>query len=198
MYPCEYREHAVFYSFDPQRAGLSLCIQGTPFLRNPSAAPPRFIPVYTGNTDWVAKLTCLISVYPCVYREHIIGIRSIEFRTWFIPVYTGNTIAVIIIPIGLAGLSLCIQGTHNTVNLVPDFQRFIPVYTGNTTAESMQTAMDTVYPCVYREHIYQNFHYIRRHGLSLCIQGTQLSMQMWWLYQRFIPVYTGNTSDSAE
>ena len=91
----------------------------------------RFIPVYTGNTDFVANYQGKPAVYPCVYREHNHS-----------PSTTGS----------IYGLSLCIQGTQ----IIPQFHlnqvRFIPVYTGNTDRHEYLGASESVYPCVYREH----------------------------------------------
>ena len=50
----------------------------------------RFIPVYTGNILTFDEFAALVSVYPCVYREHFIYF-SFHFYS--------------------LGLSLCIQGT---------------------------------------------------------------------------------------
>ena len=75
------------------------------------------------------------------------------------------------------GLSLCIQGTRITA--------FIEI--NNTT----------VYPCVYREHQKSAFYFVSFAGLSLCIQGTLVALPPPRMHQRFIPVYTGNTSGNA-
>ena len=73
----------------------------------------------------------LCQVYPCVYREHI---------TCCLPFPN------------LSGLSLCIQGTHQ-INAYTDItERFIPVCTGNMFHFIADELMETVYPCVYREH----------------------------------------------
>ena len=50
------------------------------------------------------------------------------------------------------GLSLCIQGTLKLTFARIIRERFIPVYTGNTIYEFGYDLVDTVYPCVYREH----------------------------------------------
>ena len=51
-----------------------------------------------------------MSVYPCVYREHMICVQY--FAGW-------------------DGLSLCIQGTFVEREIRTGESRFIPVYTGN-------------------------------------------------------------------
>ena len=91
-------------------SGLSLCIQGT--LPHSAQIRPirRFIPVYTGNMWMGKKDILLLTVYPCVYREHVDAIRNFELDN---------------------GLSLCIQGTSVLVLLHLLQMRFIPVYTGN-------------------------------------------------------------------
>ena len=55
-------------------------------------------------------------------------------------------------PLITCGLSLCIQGTRCTKDLPPELARFIPVYTGNTNVIELYWWLETVYPCVYREH----------------------------------------------
>ena len=153
--------------------GLSLCIQGTLYREWSPKYKARFIPVYTGNTSEKWEPVYEVTVYPCVYREHI----SIIILDWI-----GN------------GLSLCIQGTHEiyfktdprwavypcvyrehaVASHIPnDRNRFIPVYTGNTIN----------WLCVFSQTC----------GLSLCIQGTRSDSVIKIGENRFIPVYTGNT-----
>ena len=135
--------------------------------------PRRFIPVYTGNTSisWSSSISS--AVYPCVYREHAVAVSTLS------PV---------------AGLSLCIQGTPLNCFYTPAPNRFIPVYTGNTNSWACLFFSSTVYPCVYREHYVGYYQRAWLCGLSLCIQGTLLTISNLWLMPRFIPVYTGNTS----
>ena len=73
----------------------------------------------------------------------------------------------------LRGLSLCIQGTLMTTLNAVLCLRFIPVYTGNTPNAINMSWYFSVYPCVYREHMY------------VAIDESAIT--------RFIPVYTGNT-----
>ena len=70
VYPCVYREHYNFQLVPANFAGLSLCIQGTQLANQTAHLPPRFIPVYTGNTKSLMIYTVQKPVYPCVYREH--------------------------------------------------------------------------------------------------------------------------------
>ena len=70
--------------------GLSLCVQGTFNYNSPSFTPNRFIPVCTGNISIMHPNFKLLTVYPCVYREH----RYSEIAER-----------------GHSGLSLCVQGT---------------------------------------------------------------------------------------
>ena len=76
VYPCVYREHDIESLNMHDKAGLSLCIQGTPFKCSSAALAERFIPVYTGNTGIAQTTTCDHAVYPCVYREHIIRLEN--------------------------------------------------------------------------------------------------------------------------
>ena len=116
------------------------------------------------------------SVYPCVYREHeLIDEHGLSAD----------------------GLSLCIQGTHIKHGAQPTADRFIPVYTGNTELALLPVLLKPVYPCVYREHMRSSSLPIKYNGLSLCIQGTHSFAESWRLINRFIPVYTGNTTVHA-
>ena len=91
VYPCVYREHSSGISSMTASTGLSLCVQGT--LGSPclSCQIDRFIPVCTGNIKDEFASIKTISVYPCVYREHLIVLQRLK---------------------NLAGLSLCVQGTY--------------------------------------------------------------------------------------
>ena len=129
--------------------------------------------MYTGNTYSPCCSQRPTEVYPCVYREHV-TCRFFNFLAF--------------------GLSLCIQGTLNNIISPQDIERFIPVYTGNTKNLLTEVVADPVYPCVYREHVKKPPQERLCFGLSLCIQGTQVTH---WFYAdelRFIPVYTGNTT----
>ena len=70
---------------------------------------------------------------------------------------------------------------------------FIPVFTRNTDKEVEKPTPQSVYPCVYREHLGACSFSIVISGLSLCIQGTQYSAIHYDVAVRFIPVYTGKT-----
>ena len=100
--------------------------------------------------------TITIAVYPYVYREHDFTKTVIDF---------------------IFGLSICIQGTHLLTKGDQLYAQFIPVYTGNTLAALASATAFAVYPCVYREHIFDRFVSGLVFGLSLCIQGT-LNAQM--------------------
>ena len=49
VYPCAYREHKALQNPAVCPRGLSLCIQGTYFVRQVLIFTLRFIPVHTGN-----------------------------------------------------------------------------------------------------------------------------------------------------
>ena len=87
--------------------------------------------MYTGNTFIKIFVIFGVTVYPCVYREHLV---------------------VQLVTAAQLGLSLCIQGTPPKVRFIPANVRFIPVYTGNTNLKNSSGSDFTVYPCVYREH----------------------------------------------
>ena len=128
--------------------------------------------MYTGNTSSSSSIRVLISVYPCVYREHIT---------------LTSTVAC------CSGLSLCIQGTLMRKKLTYYCTRFIPVYTGNTPSNLISFIPCPVYPCVYREHMILGLVSFMIDGLSLCIQGTPIETPPHPRTKRFIPVHTGNT-----
>ena len=91
VYPCVYREHFWCCDLHVSFCGLSLCIQGTFFHEIITNYEYRFIPVYTGNIQFLIKPKVQATVYPCVYREHIIYYLVANLNL---------------------GLSLCIQGTY--------------------------------------------------------------------------------------
>ena len=66
--------------------------------------------MYTGNISSNLDTDDLMSVYPCVYREHCNDVDQLT---------------------GQVGLSLCIQGTYPKYINGRETARFIPVYTGN-------------------------------------------------------------------
>ena len=179
------------------RCGLSLCIQGTRIFVVGEYLVQRFIPVYTGNTELIKQLRNSIPVYPCVYREHAISARLREKRQRFIPVYTGNTHTTKITP-NIVSVYPCVYREHmKCVVWIAIISRFIPVYTGNTPRGHEAHEILPVYPCVYREHTPISSLIAEKAGLSLCIQGTQVPLRLNPHSIRFIPVYTGNTSDSS-
>ena len=51
---------------------------------------------------------------------------------------------------------------------------------------------NTVYPCVYREHVQTILQSAILSGLSLCVQGTLIDANSRPENLRFIPVCTGN------
>ena len=130
------------------------------------------IPVYTGNSGLLSLTGVKFPVYPCVYRE------LEQDRSW----RRHN-----------CGLSLCIQGTQLNCAVLIWRKRFIPVYTGNSSALIFLSTTSAVYPCVYRELAVVRKKSLKKCGLSLCIQGTQLQWWQFFLFLRFIPVYTGNS-----
>ena len=65
--------------------------------------------------------------------------------------------------------------------------------TGNTNQLNIGNVSNSVYPCAYREHFPIVIGVNISHGLSLCIQGTQIVDIQKINDNRFIPVHTGNT-----
>ena len=134
-----------------------------------------------------------ITVYPCVYREHIrnsckrhlddglsLCIQGTPHICYlcnndrrFIPVYTGNT-APLVVVVNAITVYPCVYREHGRVSCRRSIRaRFIPVYTGNTIPAANGDLPEPVYPCVYREHLLTVYLKFVIGGLSLCIQGTQ-------------------------
>ena len=111
----------------------------------------------TGNPDNTRALINASTVYPCVYREPIVPLR-----------YSRTP----------GGLSLCIQGTLQSLCERQSFRRFIPVHTGNTNDDEQNFFDISVYPCAYREHTAADKYAANFFGLSLCIQGTRIPQEM--------------------
>ena len=95
------------------------------------------------------------------------------------------------------GLSLCVQGTSVIWFYRFRGARFIPVCTGNIIEWNGRNYYTPVYPCVYREPRQYTCTNKRVNGLSLCIQGTHSTSQIFSYAGRFIPVYTGNPDNTA-
>ena len=111
IYLWVYKEHLDRNIISDSSVGLSLCVQGTHFIKSEVYSVLRFIPVCTGNTINNHIEISIISVYPCVYREHF-------------PDEAPEKID--------GGLSLCVQGTRQVIIFYLCCHRFIPVCTGNT------------------------------------------------------------------
>ena len=86
----------------------------------------------TGNIGLNTHLNEQNPVYPCVYREHH-NVCSILRKQ--------------------PGLPLCVQGTFIAIVRVIISFRFTPVCTGNMLLVSAVKSDESVYPCVYREHV---------------------------------------------
>ena len=115
VYPCVYREHHDQIKINIIFFGLSLCIQGTLFMSFTKILGHRFIPVYTGNTNISNTNSVSATVYPCVYREHVLIKKTVTMQT---------------------GLSLCIQGTRGVLrDSFTDFAVYPCVYREHTGHE---------------------------------------------------------------
>ena len=75
--PCVYREHNTVTQVSLSDGGLSLCVQGTFCACIWILRKSRFIPVCTGNMEKSFVLSEAITVYPCVYREHMVIVTVI-------------------------------------------------------------------------------------------------------------------------
>ena len=146
-----YREHCLTKNGIILICGLSLCVQGTLLVPKTTETVIRFIPVCTGNILKPLQLKFLISVYPCVYREHS----------------SNNPVQD-----SALGLSLCVQGTSAVAFQKSTRHRFIPVCTGNIICDLVEKYNIPVYPCVYRDHKQLTHRHLKQIGLSLCVQGT--------------------------
>ena len=72
------------------------------------------------------------------------------------------------------------------------------MHTGNIKFTASPPPANTVYPCAYREHWDSNIKSKSLDGLSLCIQGTYLYLNILKINHRFIPVHTGNISSGHQ
>ena len=198
VYPCVYREHINDKTLRHCFFGLSLCVQGTLSWRGLILKMNWFIPVCTGNTRNDIRSKRGWTVYPCVYREHEQANADAVNYVRFIPVCTGNTLTQSspcspssVYPCVYRehrskrstrqtndGLSLCVQGTQYIQLGVHLKTRFIPVCTGNTFIHSTITIINSVYPCVYREHVSESKETFDWCGLSLCVQGTRQAISV--------------------
>ena len=136
--------------------------------------------MYTGNTPFWGGFSVGVTVYPCVYREHInflilarneVGL-SLCIQGTLPGIFAHNPHCPVYpcvyrehfyerkkSPL-VGGLSLCIQGTPDGKQNTRLSARFIPVYTGNTVFYIKVMICRTVYPCVYREHPNYNLLFI--------------------------------------
>ena len=130
VYPCTYRELAIFGVAVMNKCGISLYLQGTPHESIIECLHYRYIPVPTGNSRCWHDKAVSIPVYPCTYRE----LSQI-----------GHTV------IRPFGISLYLQGTHVLAKIIDDAGRYIPVPTGNSLNDVDDKLKTSVYPCTYRE-----------------------------------------------
>ena len=132
----------------------------------------RYIPVPTGNSKFDGVNEEEIAVYPCTYRELLLGDLSKMFGS---------------------GISLYLQGTRPNSVIRIQNHRYIPVPTGNSHRPSYQTRWLAVYPCTYRELCCIITTSTKRDGISLYLQGTLALQQQLNELLRYIPVPTGNS-----
>ena len=128
-----------------------------------------------GIYDNLGRIDAPNPIYPCAYREHH-GSMPPDLIDY--------------------GLSLCIQGTFSYSLFLVTRSRFIPVHTGNINLNPPAVWSHSVYPCAYREHYQKGFNEMTNSGLSLCIQGTFFQCINNQLIVRFIPVHTGNITNT--
>ena len=76
--------------------------------------------------------------------------------------------------------------------------RYIPVPTGNSPAAKLFKLFNPVYPCTYRELLSKIYESEMEFGISLYLQGTQLTIRKPLTGDRYIPVPTGNSHRSRQ
>ena len=172
VYPCVYREHRECDFLFLCEFGLSLCIQGT--LPNCYSIRhfSRFIPVYTGNIDYIATDWEEMNGLSLCIQGTSMTLYSSSYSARFIPVYTGNIPFIFEEDLDWT-VYPCVYREHARLAWrIYWAPRFIPVYTGNILFDWWYSSTDSVYPCVYREHLIKTRERCVKTGLSLCIQGT--------------------------
>ena len=117
-----------------------------------------------------------MAVYPCTYRE----LNSL-FCSMLIQ----------------SGISLYLQGTPQPPSDSRFRRRYIPVPTGNSCERLCFLLPLTVYPCTYRELTINKIRKRIIGGISLYLQGTQRLIFHKCHNHRYIPVPTGNSSNSS-
>ena len=171
VYPRAYGEqyHVKYCSFSIN--GLSPCLRGTVTILRVWLIAARFIPVLTGNSNYLAGVAHSRAVYPRAYGEQRYVEKAIN---------------------DLGGLSPCLRGTEHWRPNRFNGNRFIPVLTGNSTLPAAVTCLVTVYPRAYGEQLPGSWLLLQLGGLSPCLRGTGLAVRPGHRGPRFIPVLTGN------
>ena len=112
-----------------------------------------------------------LAVYPCTHRERCYG-----ESTHLCP----------------SGISLYPQGTQLMPTPLLLQIRYIPVPTGNANTGQYWQSGYPVYPCTHRERNFFSHIEIISCGISLYPQGTQHYWVISKIWNRYIPVPTGN------
>ena len=172
VYPCTYRELYWWKNFMEWNSGISLYLQGTLQWLWVDNTKWRYIPVPTGNSHSTGNLSSSVPVYPCTYRELADNFITIETNS---------------------GISLYLQGTLLSGIRKTCVDRYIPVPTGNSHIYFLADQIKTVYPCTYRELNPATKAGRVNAGISLYLQGTQISDSITVWQMRYIPVPTGNS-----
>ena len=171
VYPRAYGEQVPTRPTAAIVAGLSPCLRGTELAEHVRLAGTRFIPVLTGNSVYRGCGKYDRPVYPRAYGEQATCIGFFQLFN---------------------GLSPCLRGTDHYPNCLAVSERFIPVLTGNRRLRLELAVVTSVYPRAYGEQVLLALCPHLQNGLSPCLRGTGTLASWSALFQRFIPVLTGN------
>ncbi len=152
VHPRAYGER--YFQLHPSKRhnGSSPCIRGTPTFTLINTTRSRFIPVHTGNANFILWSDKYLSVHPRAYGERLV-VKGL-----------GGC---------LSGSSPCIRGTHTNTRKYTARKRFIPVHTGNALAGAATGSVTAVHPRAYGERKVNTLSAACVYGSSPCIRGTQ-------------------------
>jgi len=136
----------------------------------------RFIPAYTGNSDYASQLEQHLPVHPRVHGELVMSTRDEP------PV---------------CGSSPRTRGTRHLPDVAVLALRFIPAYTGNSRQSPSRSGRGSVHPRVHGELLILETTATSSHGSSPRTRGTPDYALLAYGTTRFIPAYTGNSTPGS-
>ena len=154
------------------RGGSSPYTRGTRILRLSVLLRLRFIPIHTGNSDYVLWDCFYYMVHPHTH---------------------GELAGVVFIGCPLGGSSPYTRGTQEMYRTKSIGLRFIPIHTGNSLVEDVRAFAEAVHPHTHGELCNPMIiiHYLS--GSSPYTRGTRGYNRVICSHIRFIPIHTGNS-----